>query len=308
MHKKKTPAETKAHAPLGKLARQILRSLADEKVGRETHLGEERLAEQFRVSRTPVRAALKQLADHGLVEKRLNLGYFVIGDLGALGEDALLAEGPEESIYYRIVEDRLSGSLPEKISEQELMRRYGVTKTRLAALLRRMTQVGWIARLPGHGWEFLPVLVSEEAYDQGYQFRVLVEPAALLLDSYCLPPREIARLRAELETMLRVGLENYSSRETFQVGALFHEAIVAASGNPFYTDAIQRMNRLRRLLDYRARQDRLDLPRLVQAYHEHLELLNLIEAGRLKDASDFLRYHLERERRSKLPLIRLAHE
>ena len=100
MQKRKTPEETKARPVLSKLARQILRYLIDEEIGLETHLGEETLAQQCRVSRTPVRSALSQLAAHGIVEKRLNQGYFVIGDPRALDEDPLLADGPEEQVYY----------------------------------------------------------------------------------------------------------------------------------------------------------------------------------------------------------------
>ena len=101
----------------------------------------------------------------------------------------------------------------------------------IAGLLRRMTQEGWISRLPGHGWEFLPVLVSEESYDQGYQLRILIEPAAILTDTFHLPPDAISKLRNAQQAMLDGGIEKFSKPETFQIGAQFHENIVAASGN-----------------------------------------------------------------------------
>ena len=171
-----------------KLAQRILAFIADNRIENGTHLGEVRLAEQLKVSRTPVRAALEFLAGMEIVEKRPNKGYFVKADPKALVSKPLVEESSEDLIYYRIVEDRLSGHLPERISELELMRRYGLTKSWLSNLLRRMSQEGWIERLPGKGWEFLPVLVSEEAYDQMYQFRMLIEPAALLQKDFHLSP------------------------------------------------------------------------------------------------------------------------
>ena len=285
----------------GKLAQQILAYIADHRLERDTHLGEERLAASLKVSRTPVRAALDFLAAMGVVEKRPHKGYFVTAEPGSLVAPPLVADSGEDAIYYRIVEDRLAGSLPEKISELELMRRYGVTKSWLANLLRRMSQEGWIERLPGKGWGFLPVLISEEAYAKMYEFRLLVEPAALLQADFSLSAAELARLRGLQQAMLDGGILRFSRAETFQIGAQFHETIVAGAHNPFFTDAIQRMNRVRRLLDYRTHGDR---SRLAHTCKEHLELLDLIEANRLQAAADLLREHIEHERRIKVPLTR----
>ena len=284
-----------------KLAQQILAFIADNRIENDTHLGEVRLAEQLKVSRTPVRAALEFLAGMGIVEKRPNKGYFVKADPKTLVSKPLVEESSEDLIYFRIVEDRLSGLLPERISELELMRRYGLTKSWLSNLLRRMSQEGWIERLPGKGWEFLPVLVSEEAYEQMYQFRLLIEPAALLQKGYYLAPSELARLRSLQQAMLDGGILRFSRAETFQIGAQFHETIVAGSRNPFFVDAIQRMNRLRRLLDYRAHGDR---SRLAHTCKEHLELLDLIEANKLQEAANYLHEHIDYERRKKVPLTR----
>ena len=294
------PAKTPSPLP-SKLAQQILAYIADNRIERDTHLGEEKLAAYLRVSRTPVRAALDFLAGMEIVEKRPNKGYFVKADPASLVAKPLVDENTEDLVYYRIVEDRLAGALPEKISELELMRRYGVTKSRLASLLRRMSQEGWIERLPGKGWEFLTVLVSEEAYDQMYQFRMLVEPAALLQEGYHLSPGDLARLRSLQRAMLDGGILRFSLAETYQIGTQFHETLVAGSRNPFLIDAIQRVNRLRRLMDYRARSDRSPL---VHSCKEHLELLDLIEANRLRQAADFLREHIDRQRRIKVPLTR----
>ncbi len=102
-----------------KLAQQILAFIADNRIEQDAHLGEERLAASLRVSRTPIRAALEFLAGMGIVEKRPNKGYFVKADPKTLASEPIIEEDVDESAYFRIVEDRLAGSLPEKISEVE---------------------------------------------------------------------------------------------------------------------------------------------------------------------------------------------
>ncbi len=296
------PATNSPSLP-NKLAQQILAFIADNNLEQECHLGEERLATHFKVSRTPIRTALEFLSEMGIVEKQPNKGYFVKADSKALVSKPLVEEDTEDPNYYRIAEDRLAGILPERISERELMRRYGMTKSRLTNLLRRMSQEAWIERLPGKGWELMPILTSEKAYDQMYQLRMLIEPAALLQTDFYLPPGEIARLRDLQQTMLDGGILRFSHTEIFQIGSQFHETLVSASGNPFFIDAIQRMNRLRRLLDYRTHRDR---SRFVHTCKEHLQLLDLIEAKKLAQASEFLRIHVDGERRVKLPLTKAA--
>ncbi|MFZ2238224.1 MAG: GntR family transcriptional regulator, partial [Gordonia amarae] len=51
-----------------------------------TKLGEERLADRYRVSRTPVREALARLISDGLIERRGNILYPVRPRLDGLAE------------------------------------------------------------------------------------------------------------------------------------------------------------------------------------------------------------------------------
>ena len=50
------------------------------------------------------------------------------------------------------------------------MRRYGLSRTQLTGMLHRIAGEGWIERLPGHGWEFLPMLTSLQSYQDSYRF------------------------------------------------------------------------------------------------------------------------------------------
>jgi DNA-binding GntR family transcriptional regulator len=163
-----------------------------------------------------------------------------------------------------------------------------------------MAQEGWVERLPGHGWAFQPTLDSVKGYEQAFRFRAAIEPAALREPGYRLPPEAIERCRGQQRALLDGGLARFSDAEVFEIGAALHETIVGGSGNPFLIDAMRRVNALRRLLEYRAKRSR---EAIVRQCTEHLKLLDLIEAGRMQQAADFLEEHLDVARKIKAKLV-----
>jgi DNA-binding GntR family transcriptional regulator len=151
-----------------------------------------------------------------------------------------------------------------------------------------MSQEGWVERRPGKGWNFLPILSSIDTLEQSFRFRIAVEPAALLEPAYRVDPGLFAELRKEQEALLKTQIDSTVFSKMFEVGARFHEQIIACSGNAFFIEAIQHINRLRRLIEYNFK---IDQPRL-NRYQEHLAILELLESGNRKEASDLLRHHL----------------
>jgi DNA-binding GntR family transcriptional regulator len=271
------------------LAEQIALYLQTEKLSPGQPLVERRLAERFRVSRTPVRNALKRLHQLGAVAPQEGGGYQV-ADIAAI-DFALSGATPddEETAYRRIAEDRVSGALPDRITENELLRRYGVTRGKLTAILRRMANEGWIERLPGHGWEFLPVLTSLQAYEDSYRYRMLIEPAALLEPNWSLNRPVIQRCRDEQQWLADGGIWKVSDSRLFEMNSGMHEAIMECCGNAFFIDGLKRVDRLRRLIDYRQMLDRDDARNRCL---EHIELIDLVLAERNQDASRFMQRHL----------------
>jgi DNA-binding GntR family transcriptional regulator len=268
------------------LAASIRQHIVDEQLGAGVHLTERALAERFDVSRSPVRAALRRLAEEGVMDVRAEDGKYVVGAAGAASGER--AQDASEAAYLRIAEDRLAGQLPEKITENELARRYGLGRAVLAAILRRMSEEGWIRRLPGHGWRFLPVLTSGSAYDHGYRFRIAIEPAAILEPDFA--PNAAALRRCLDEQLALLGrIDSVSPAELFDANTRLHETIIDGAGNPFFSDSLRRLNSLRRLMEYRKSVDRVAAARRCR---EHLALIELLQAGKYDKAADFMRGHL----------------
>lgn len=282
------------------LAARIVEHLREAGERPGAHIAEQKLADHFRVSRTPIRQALALLAESKAVERRPNRGYFLALAPEAVEERARDSEDDEESLYYRIAEDRLTRVIDERVTEMALVRRYGATRARIRALLSRMAQEGWVVRLPGHGWSFEPAIASVEGYESSFRFRSVIEPAALRQPGYRLSPEAIASLRARQQELLSGGASRLPPAEIFEIGATFHEALVGGSGNPFLLDAMRRVNALRRLIEYRTKRSR---ETLVRQCREHLQLLELIEKGKLERAARLLEDHLGTARESKAKLV-----
>ena len=259
-----------------------------------SHLPAQMLADRLRVSRSPVNQALEVLHAKGILHREPNRGYFLATEIE--GSTAQLAEtlglddpGSTASIYFRVAEDRLQGSLPDEFSETLMKQRYGLTNAQLQSLLNRMSQEGWVHKKPGYGWEFSPMLTTPESLLQSYRLRLALEPAALLEPGYVISAEVLAKCRAAEFHLLKGGIKTDTADEIHERGVRFHESLVEGSGNPFFIDSIRRVNRVRRLLSYRSTQDR---KRYKQHCEQHLAILDLLEQGRNQEAAEQLREHL----------------
>ncbi len=272
------------------LADQIVSHIQTDSLEVGDRLIERKLAEQFRVSRSPIRNAMKLLQDIGVL-RQSDAGGYEIADVRAAERLSLenVSSEEDEKIYLTIADDRLHERLPERITASELQRRYDLTKGQLSKILSRMTNEGWIERLPGNGWEFLPVLTSLQAYEDSYRFRLLIEPAALLEPNFKLNRPVLERCRREQEWLVNGGIWDVQDAKLFELNSGMHEAIIECCNNSFFIDALKRLDRVRRLIDYR---QMLERENARSRCLEHVELLDLVLDGKNAEAAKFMTRHL----------------
>ncbi|HEX2114646.1 MAG TPA: GntR family transcriptional regulator [Alphaproteobacteria bacterium] len=292
----------RARSSTSSLLAQRIVELAAERGWPAGHmLREVALAEAFGVSRSPVRAALELLARSKTVTKHPNRGFA----LNAAGEALLstrraLQRRSSNVSYMQIAADRLAGRLPEQVTETLLQQRYRLGRSELGKLLTRMAQEGWIERSAGYGWTFLPTLTSPESHDLSYRFRMAIEPAALLQPTFRIDRAAFARCRDQQTALVEGRIREITSAELFEAGSSFHEMLVQCANNAFFTDALKRVNRLRRLIEYRAM---LVTAHFVHQAREHLEIMTLIEGGDRAAAAALLGRHLDIVRAVKLRIL-----
>jgi DNA-binding GntR family transcriptional regulator len=281
------------------VAGSIIELIQNRGIAEGEHLPEQMLADALGVSRFPVRTALQVLARSGLLKFRRDKGFYLKADAKALSLAALnLPLSDLEAPYQKIVDDYLKGDLAESFTATQMQYDYKLSRDRVLKIINRMVHEGWVYKRQGHGWTFAPMIASVEAHRQNYTFRMAVEPAALLDPGFNIDRAAFARIRSQQIMLLDGGVQRLSKLQLIQVGAAFHEALVACSGNSFFIDAVKRANQLRRLAEYRVRVDRTKIPDYCR---EHLAILDHLENGDRGGAADLLRQHLSivREDRTK---------
>ena len=285
-----------------RIADEIRELIRSGRVPVGSHLGTQQLADQFGVSRSPVREALQLLADQKVLHRHANRGFFVrsvrTSPLKSAGGNAELPE--RSSAYRKFADDWLDNRIADEVTEQFLRDRYRLTKAQVTDLLMRAVREGWVERKPGYGWRLLPVAKTQEAFEQIYRFRMLIEPAAMLEPSFRIDRASLAEQRRIQEEMLTPGAVTMPADRVVLNGSLFHEEIIRMAGNPFFLRALEQANRMRRLLEYRAKVDR---QRLRTQCTEHLQIVTLLEKGDVIEASYLMRQHLSGALARKAPRV-----
>lgn len=273
----------------GEMARQILARLAEIGAVPGDHIAAQGLADAFNVSRSPIYAALEHLASEGILRKEPRRGFFLAVPVD---EKMQLRSAPDrklDKVYFQIADDRLAGALGNSVSENQLRQLYGLSSAEVRSVLNRILQEGWIERRLGYGWTFSTMLTTSDALMQTYRLRAVLEPAGLREPTFQIATASLDTLEAAERSFLDGGIHTMSPEELYKGRVNFHETLAKASGNPFILDALKRVNRIRRLLAYRAN---LERQRHFKQTEEHLEIIELLRLGRNEDAAISMHHHI----------------
>ena len=279
------------------LARRIAALAAERRWPAGFHLREMEIAREFEVSRTPVRAALGVLAGQGLVENRTNQGFFLSRDGAELeAAERSLPAAQEEAVLQAILRDREAGRLPEQLIETDLLEAYGIGRSGLRKVLQQLAEDGLVKRRRGHGWSFVPSLASNQAREESYRFRLIIECMGLQEPGFRVDKHQFARSRAAHEAFIDDLHRSPSVERFFAINAGFHAMLAACSGNRFLLQAMEAQNALRRLTEY-ADYGELEADALLKSCREHLAILDALEQGDINWAVILMRQHLTRPSR-----------
>ncbi|MEP9932620.1 GntR family transcriptional regulator [Klebsiella sp. GG_Kp150] len=275
-----------------RIARQILDLISEARFDPGHHLREQHLADALGVSRTPVRAGLKELTRMGAVEARPNQGFFLLKRSNELDQlEIEQSKSNDQKLYEQLVHDRIAGVLPESFTQTEISQRYDVDRGVLTRTLVKLSEDGLIARNAGHGWRFLQTLNSDIALRNSYGFRLMIEPMALLTPNLHVDRQMLKRLRARhLRLITHPDITQVPAKEIFETDAAFHELLAEASGNLFVLQAIQQQNRLRRLLEFGSYHNKR---RVKEWCEEHVAIIDALRENKQEQAAELMRKHLQ---------------
>jgi len=274
------------------LANQIIDLITTLRLKDGHHLTEQFLAKELQVSRTPVRASLDLLEREGIMISKPNQGYFLAKSWSEIEHLTLDVPSTEEqNVYAAIIRDRLTGEVPEKISQKEFEIRYNTNRNTLLRALSRLSDEGLVERSPGRGWRFMPTLEGNTALRDSYAFRTAIEPAAFAMPTFGINPVVLKRSQAAHEYLLTGNnLRNVNALQLFEMDSEFHEMLARFSNNSFLLLSVQHQNRLRRLLEFHTY---TNFSRVREWIREHIVVIDAVAKGDLETAAEALRLHLQ---------------
>lgn len=288
------PKKTEIPAPSRlqtELAGRILHWLKEQGVGPGYHLVELELCQQFGVSRTPIRGALKLLAADGTVEARTNRGYVLVRPITEAPKVTPVNQQEEEDkrLFVAIAKARNTGELPAECAQQEIVRLFDAKLSSVVRVMRQLVELGLVERKAGNGWSFLPSIDSAAAQEESYAFRRIIEPALLLEPGFTLDLDWMEMTRERHESFMRKPWRDVRALEFYEMNSDFHEQLARCSGNRYLLSSVQRQNHLRSFLNYHWT---YGIERVRESIAEHLAIIDALESGNHAGAAELMRRHL----------------
>jgi len=254
-------------------------------------LNESLLAQQFEVSRTPMRAVLVYMSTLGITKAVPYKGFVLQVDAQSIETEGDDQVSRQEQLYLRLLMDLFFGEIDAAFSEKELQERYQANRGEVQFVLRLLENDGILRRSPGYKWQLDGVLNTLERHSESYRFRLIFEPAGLLEPSWTLDRQGLEDCRDRHIKAIKHP-KSVTSSELFRLSADFHELLAACSGNRFLLGNMQQHNRMRKATDLVSMHFQSSVSKSCQ---RRLEIIDLVLDGNNLEASKKLALLLEND-------------
>ncbi len=174
----------------------------------------------------------------------------------------------------------------EVYSAPALGKRFGVSPTPVREAMLDLVKEGLVTSLPNKG--FRVTEVSDEDLDEITALRLLIEPPTVHLVTPLIDDAGLARLRGMAETIVDYAVAGDLVQYT-EADRAFHIAILEFSGNKRLIALISELRSHTRLLGLAAL---AAAGKLRDSALEHVELIDLIEAGEAARAQELMTKHI----------------
>ncbi len=200
-----------------------------------------------------------------------------------------VAKSLEESVYYKLEEEILSGALKkgDTLAEISLSRRLGVSRTPVRGAMHRLAEEGLIEITPNKG--AVVIGVNDEDLVNIYKIRMRLEGLASREAAERISGEDKAQL-SELVELSEFYLARNDLERLKELDSEFHNLIYRASGNRLLEKTLSELHR--NIKTYR----RLSLTvpeRVILSVKEHREILSAILSGNKEEADRLTFLHIE---------------
>ena len=199
-----------------------------------------------------------------------------------------------DRVHRELRDMLLRGELPygDRLVEEQLAERFGISRTPVREALRRLEGDGHLQRDPAGGMRPRPPRVS--TMRDLYELRVVVEDLVVRRAAATVPSEVLDALAAEWREIRAERTADGPADpdpDFVHLDEDFHEALAAAAGNRAAVAHLHDINeriRVVRIHDFTVPQ------RIETTIDEHIEIVEATAAGRADAAAALMRVHVER--------------
>ncbi|MBA4104598.1 MAG: transcriptional regulator [Pirellula sp.] len=245
----------------------------------------ESLAEHYNVSYSPVRAAVAELIDEGLLEKGVNRRLRATAPLTANLQNRETPKQPElpgdpyEIVASDLVKLSFQGD-PVYLREEATADKYDISRSAIRNILHRLAGEGMLDHIPRRGWRLRPF--RQDDLRAFVEVREVLELKALDLSRRKLDP-DI------LKQILKANELPKSSEARLHVDESLHDYLIVTAGNAYIRDFFERQGRYHRLLFQWEDHDRAAA---IETIRQHREILTALLMRKWSAARKELSHHI----------------
>ncbi|HEY8476277.1 MAG TPA: GntR family transcriptional regulator, partial [Chloroflexota bacterium] len=216
--------------------------------------------------------------------------------------EAFASAPAADAVYLALREAIVTGQLRpgDRLAEEQLARRFGVSRTPVREAILRLEAEHFARRLPRRGLVVRPILEKEVL--EVYAVRAVLDGLAAALAAKEASPPDVARLRW-INQQLAEAAERQEFRAMAALNIQFHEAICEAAHNGML------LHFVRQIHDWVRRFESTTLAhpgRAEAAIAEHERLLQAIEAGDAELAERLAREHMSNALQVRVAMLRAS--
>lgn len=216
----------------------------------------------------------------------------VVHDATEGGFVATLSPSLAQTVYTRMKDEIFEFRMApgQRYAEQELARRFGVSRTPLRFALHVLASEGYLVRIDGHaGWQVKPLDLAY--YEDLYDFRVQIELIAVRRLCAMDPAPDLGDLCAFWRVPRRQRV--IDGPTVARMDEKLHNTLVSLAGNRemlrTHTELTERIRIIRRL-------DFIEPARIRAAYNEHEKILDALLKRRVGEAEMLIKAHIASSR------------
>lgn len=245
------------------------------------------LADFYQVSFTPVRTAIAELIEEGLLKKGSNRRLTPCGQEASEGQPketpALPLPPQPQNSLDAISDDLIRLSLkgkPVYLREEATARKYGMSRSAIRNILHQLAGSGMLDHIPRRGWRLRPFRLEDlQAF---LEVRELLELKALDLARSHLEESELQRL-------LQINTVSASGDLPLEIDESLHTYIRNAAGNSYINDFFQRQGRY---FDVLFKWEDKDQGAALEALTQHCDILQALIKKDWRSARKALSHHI----------------